>query len=192
MTVFGVVYILVCRSFFCTLLQAFYVWVVSYQDQDREGKEGARSAARDDPDRNQRGGNSRGDGEGEKVLPAADVRGQSQNSWISRVSKGKSFRFCVLLQIQVTPSAYSTSLKSTRSKSRRGWTCCRTSSSTSTRSASKPLQTRPRTRCFCLPAYALLLSSFFQDGLKAVENLKPSMEKLATDLHTVGSYFFGP
>lgn len=27
--------------------------------------------------------------------------------------------------------------------------------------------------------------SFFQDGLKAVENLKPSIEKLATDLHTV-------
>uniref|UniRef100_A0A3B5L414 ArfGAP with SH3 domain, ankyrin repeat and PH domain 2 n=1 Tax=Xiphophorus couchianus TaxID=32473 RepID=A0A3B5L414_9TELE len=27
--------------------------------------------------------------------------------------------------------------------------------------------------------------NFFQDGLKAVENLKPSIEKLATDLHTV-------
>lgn len=27
--------------------------------------------------------------------------------------------------------------------------------------------------------------SFFQDGLKAVDNLKPSIEKLATDLHTV-------
>ncbi len=27
--------------------------------------------------------------------------------------------------------------------------------------------------------------SFFQDGLKAVENLKPSIEKLATDLHSV-------
>lgn len=29
------------------------------------------------------------------------------------------------------------------------------------------------------------LFSFFQDGLKAVDNLKPSIEKLATDLHTV-------
>uniref|UniRef100_A0A3B4ANQ3 BAR domain-containing protein n=1 Tax=Periophthalmus magnuspinnatus TaxID=409849 RepID=A0A3B4ANQ3_9GOBI len=27
--------------------------------------------------------------------------------------------------------------------------------------------------------------NFFQDGLKAVDNLKPSIEKLATDLHTV-------
>uniref|UniRef100_A0A3B5L5K2 ArfGAP with SH3 domain, ankyrin repeat and PH domain 2 n=1 Tax=Xiphophorus couchianus TaxID=32473 RepID=A0A3B5L5K2_9TELE len=27
--------------------------------------------------------------------------------------------------------------------------------------------------------------NFFQDGLKAVENLKPSIEKLATDLHTI-------
>uniref|UniRef100_A0A8C5N5A1 ArfGAP with SH3 domain, ankyrin repeat and PH domain 2a n=1 Tax=Gouania willdenowi TaxID=441366 RepID=A0A8C5N5A1_GOUWI len=27
--------------------------------------------------------------------------------------------------------------------------------------------------------------SFFQDGLKAVDNLKPSIEKLATDLHTI-------
>lgn len=32
---------------------------------------------------------------------------------------------------------YSISLKSMRSKSRKGWTCCRTSSSTSTHSASK-------------------------------------------------------
>lgn len=31
----------------------------------------------------------------------------------------------------------------------------------------------------------VVLFSFFQDGLKAVENLKPSIEKLATDLHTV-------
>lgn len=46
------------------------------QDQDREGKEGARQAARDDSDGNQRGGNRRGDGEGKTVLPAADVRGQ--------------------------------------------------------------------------------------------------------------------
>lgn len=37
------------------------------------------------------------------------------------------------------------------------------------------------TTCFLL----FLLSSFFQDGLKAVDNLKPSIEKLATDLHTV-------
>lgn len=29
------------------------------------------------------------------------------------------------------------------------------------------------------------LFSFFQDGLKAVDNLKPSIEKLATDLHAV-------
>ncbi len=31
--------------------------------------------------------------------------------------------------------------------------------------------------------------SFFQDGLKAVENLKPSIEKLATDLHSVRDSF---
>ncbi len=30
--------------------------------------------------------------------------------------------------------------------------------------------------------------SFFQDGLKAVDNLKPSIEKLATDLHSVRDY----
>lgn len=29
--------------------------------------------------------------------------------------------------------------------------------------------------------------SFFQDGLKAVESLKPSIETLSTDLHTVSS-----
>lgn len=49
-----------------------------HQHQDREGEEGAREAARDDPDRNQWGRNRRGDGEGEEVLPAADVRGQSR------------------------------------------------------------------------------------------------------------------
>lgn len=35
--------------------------------------------------------------------------------------------------------------------------------------------------CFSFPP------SFFQDGLKAVENLKPSIETLSTDLHTVSS-----
>lgn len=30
--------------------------------------------------------------------------------------------------------------------------------------------------------------SFFQDGLKAVESLKPSIETLSTDLHTVSSF----
>lgn len=33
--------------------------------------------------------------------------------------------------------------------------------------------------------FTCILLSFFQDGLKAVDNLKPSIEKLATDLHTV-------
>lgn len=51
--------------------------VSSCQDQNREGEEGARSAARDDPDGDQRRGNSRGDGEGEALLPAANVRGQN-------------------------------------------------------------------------------------------------------------------
>lgn len=32
-----------------------------------------------------------------------------------------------------------------------------------------------------------LSPSFFQDGLKAVESLKPSIETLSTDLHTVSS-----
>lgn len=50
--------------------------VVSRQHQDREGKEGARKAAWDDKDGNQWGGNRWRDGEGEEVLPAADVRGQ--------------------------------------------------------------------------------------------------------------------
>lgn len=30
--------------------------------------------------------------------------------------------------------------------------------------------------------------SFFQDGLKAVESLKPSIETLSTDLHTVSNF----
>lgn len=40
---------------------------------------------------------------------------------------------------------------------------------------------------FCRDHHLILLSppSFFQDGLKAVENLKPSIETLSTDLHTV-------
>lgn len=50
--------------------------VVSRQHQDREGEEGAREAAWDDKDGNQWGGNRWRDGEGEEVLPAADVRGQ--------------------------------------------------------------------------------------------------------------------
>lgn len=33
--------------------------------------------------------------------------------------------------------------------------------------------------------HVVLCRSFFQDGLKAVDNLKPSIEKLATDLHSV-------
>lgn len=49
--------------------------VTSCQHQDRKGEEGAREAARDDQDGDQRGGNRWGDGEGEEVLPAADVWG---------------------------------------------------------------------------------------------------------------------
>lgn len=33
--------------------------------------------------------------------------------------------------------------------------------------------------------HGIFCYSFFQDGLKAVDNLKPSIEKLATDLHSV-------
>lgn len=47
--------------------------VASRQHQDREGEEGARQAARDDQDGDQRGGDRRRDGEGKEVLPAADV-----------------------------------------------------------------------------------------------------------------------
>lgn len=47
------------------------------QDQDREGEEGAREAARHDSDGNQRGRNRWRDGEGKKILPAADVRGRT-------------------------------------------------------------------------------------------------------------------
>lgn len=144
-------------------------------------------------------------------------------------------------------SVYSISSKSMRSRSRRGWTCCRTSSSTSTHSASKTCvlytclnlkstlflsimkllvscvhthfmltsvaiiqiyrhtlkmqiffcgsSVTPMPRC-CVQGINLCASpfSFFQDGLKAVDNLKPSIEKLATDLHTVRttttSFFF--
>lgn len=116
---------------------------------------------------------------------------------------------------------YSISSKSMRSKSRKGLTCCRTSSSTSTHSASKTKSVNLNLRnilsystvsdsyllqksylnSFCVHAdlfcnfsvmmcsnhvsFACFLFSFFQDGLKAVDNLKPSIEKLATDLHTV-------
>lgn len=64
--------------------------------------------------------------------------------------------------------------------------------------AAEPHQVLPRTvqvrqkscREMGSVAYILIkltcfLFSFFQDGLKAVDNLKPSIEKLATDLHTV-------
>uniref|UniRef100_A0A672IB61 ArfGAP with SH3 domain, ankyrin repeat and PH domain 2a n=1 Tax=Salarias fasciatus TaxID=181472 RepID=A0A672IB61_SALFA len=40
-------------------------------------------------------------------------------------------------------------------------------------------------RFFQLQMYLNLIKIFFQDGLKAVDNLKPSIEKLATDLHTI-------
>lgn len=132
---------------------------------------------------------------------------------------------------------YSISSKSMRSKSRRGWTCCRTSSSTSTHSASKTkscihlnrfgvestcivmvvlwlsdvvklpekcqfiqfksLNSSVTILCWHHVSFTCFLFSFFQDGLKAVDNLKPSIEKLATDLHTVrktaalvGFFFF--
>lgn len=39
--------------------------------------------------------------------------------------------------------------------------------------------------CWHHVTFMCFLFSFFQDGLKAVDNLKPSIEKLATDLHTV-------
>lgn len=125
---------------------------------------------------------------------------------------------------------YSISSKSMRSKSRRGWTCCRTSSSTSMHSASKTkscihlncfgvestwktyllqfvmvvfwlsnvklpencqfiqfqsLNSSVTILCWHRVTFMCFLFSFFQDGLKAVDNLKPSIEKLATDLHTV-------
>ena len=40
-------------------------------------------------------------------------------------------------------------------------------------------------KLLCNDVFLCFLFSFFQDGLKAVDNLKPSIEKLATDLHTV-------
>lgn len=43
---------------------------------------------------------------------------------------------------------------------------------------------------FLLTSNTLSFVSFFQDGLKAVENLKPSVEKLAADLTTVSSQSF--
>jgi len=36
-----------------------------------------------------------------------------------------------------------------------------------------------------LTSYLIFLHSFFQDGIKVVDNLKPFMEKLATDLTAV-------
>lgn len=50
--------------------------VISCQNQDREGEEGARKAARNDQDGNQWGGDRWGDGEGKEILPATDVWGQ--------------------------------------------------------------------------------------------------------------------
>lgn len=152
--------------------------VVSRQHQDREGEEGACEAAWDDKDGNQWGGNRWRDGEGEEVLPAADVRGQphyddNDDDCESDLSVGHSRQYAQLWCL--TPNRNFTkkvvnfplkrwkksaldwetflavflfdpfciqcvdsiSSKSTRSRSRKGWTCCRTSSSISTRSASK-------------------------------------------------------
>lgn len=61
----------------CSVVYRFRkVTLCSLQHQDREGEKGARPAARDDPDGDQRGRDSRGDGEGETLLSASDVRGQ--------------------------------------------------------------------------------------------------------------------
>lgn len=137
------------------------------QHQDREGEEGAREAARDDPDGNQRGRNRWGDGEGEEVLPAADVRGPSRHH-----KKLDGFYFETpaawpsLLLTQSDQCVHSISSKSMRSKSRKGWTCCRTSSSTSTHSASK-------TRCFYLFYFFILFHVFFPnwDGNRSLLHL---------------------
>lgn len=65
--------------FFVALMDVLWTQSVWYdlQHQDREGEERACTTARDDQDGNQRGGNRRGDGEGEEILPAADVWSQS-------------------------------------------------------------------------------------------------------------------
>lgn len=65
------------HPFNVALIDASCAQSLSYplQHQNREGEEGACSTARDDQDGNQRGGNRRGDGEGEEILPATDVRG---------------------------------------------------------------------------------------------------------------------
>lgn len=60
-------------SWVCGELSVWY----HLQHQDREGEERARTAARHDQDGDQRGRNRRGDGEGEEILPAPDVWGQS-------------------------------------------------------------------------------------------------------------------
>lgn len=54
------------------------------QGEAGEGEAGARQAARDDPHRDHRGGNRRGDGEGEASLPAPDVRGRSFRTFFGR------------------------------------------------------------------------------------------------------------
>lgn len=78
------------------------------------------------------------------------------------------------------------------SKPGRGSTWCRTSSNIFMPSASmffefSQQQNKNATTVILLykndPSFSMLsLKSFFQDGLKVAENLKPAMKKLSTDL----------
>lgn len=70
--------------FYDTLIVALCTLILWHhlQHQDRKGEEGTRTTARNDQDGNQWGGNRRGDGEGEEILPAPDVWGQSDGDGI--------------------------------------------------------------------------------------------------------------
>lgn len=97
------------------------------------------------------------------------------------------WQLCVFVSISIWS-------KSTRLRPRREWTCCRTSSSITTLSASK------NCHLMCFKSYILfwkvtelpvssLFCSFFQDGLKTADKLKQYIEKLAADLFNVRRSF---
>lgn len=75
-----------------TLVTISPVFVFFCQYKDREGEARARQAAWDDPHRDHRGRNRRGDGEGTASLSAPDVRGKPLFTSNSSIFAGGSLK----------------------------------------------------------------------------------------------------